>query len=210
MKKIVLLILLSTIGLVFWNYCASPLFLHKVELVPNPNASFHERLADSAYTLTFDRVVYDPAYYVIPYPNGDVPAGKGVCTDVVIRAYRKMGIDLQKEVHEDMIANFGLYPKNWGLKKPDKNIDHRRVPNLMKFFSRKGAELSITQVASDYKPGDVVCWNLGGGTTHIGLVVNIQNKDKTRFQIVHNIGWGQVLEDCLFEYKIIGHYRYKK
>ena len=210
MKKIVLILLLSLVGVAFWNYCDSPFFARKVTLVPNPNASFYERLADSAYTLTFDRVVYDPAYYVIPYPNGDVPKGKGVCTDVVIRAYRKMGIDLQKEVHEDMKANFGVYPKNWGLNKPDKNIDHRRVPNLMKFFSRKGAELSITQVASDYQPGDVVCWNLGGGTTHIGVVVNIQNKDKSRFQIVHNIGWGQVLEDCLFDYKIIGHYRFKK
>jgi uncharacterized protein YijF (DUF1287 family) len=210
MKKLLLFTVLSAIGFFFWNYCANPLHKKRVELTANPNASYYERLADSAYTLTFDRIVYDAKYFNIPYPNGDVPAGRGVCTDVIIRAYRKMGVDLQKEVHEDMKANFGLYPKNWGLKKPDTNIDHRRVPNLMKFFSRKGIELKKSQVASDYAPGDIVCWNLGGGTTHIGLVSNIKNKAKTRYQIVHNIGWGQVLEDCLFDYTIIGHYRYKK
>lgn len=199
---------LPFLGLMLWN-CTDNLPHSVAEITANPQATFYEKLADSAYTLTFQKVTYDAAYFKIPYPNGDVPADKGVCTDVVIRAYRKMGIDLQKEVHEDMKANFGLYPKIWGLSKPDRNIDHRRVPNLMKFFSRKGKELAITDKAADYKPGHIVCWNLGGSITHIGIVSNHQNKDKTRYMIVHNIGAGQVLEDCLFAFKIIGHYAYK-
>jgi uncharacterized protein len=171
-------------------------------------ADFQNKLAKAAVELTHDEVDYDPAYFSIPYPNGDVPAGKGVCTDVVIRAYRKLGIDLQKEVHEDMKANFHLYPKIWGLKKPDSNIDHRRVPNLMVFFARKGKELSKSQNAADYQPGDIVCWNLGGSITHIGLVSGQKSTDGNRYLIVHNIGSGQVLEDCLFSYTIIGHFRY--
>ncbi len=170
--------------------------------------SFQDKLSAKAILLTKDKVVYDGTYYVIDYPNGDVPANKGVCTDVVIRAYRKLGIDLQKEVHEDMRKNFSAYPKNWGLKAPDKNIDHRRVPNLMAFFKRQGADLPITQNAADYKAGDLVCWDLGNGLTHIGIVVSKKASDKKRNMIVHNIGGGQVLADCLFDYKIIGHYRY--
>ncbi|MHA7058327.1 DUF1287 domain-containing protein [Aquimarina sp. M1] len=170
---------------------------------------FYDRLSDATLTLTTQNVVYDPSYFSIPYPNGDVPANKGVCTDVVIRAYRKLGIDLQKEVHEDMIANFNIYPKNWGLVKPDKNIDHRRVPNLMTFFSRFGDVKTISDKTKDYIPGDIVCWSLGGGLTHIGLVVDKKSDDQQRYLIVHNIGGGQVLADCLFDYKIIGHYRYK-
>ena len=173
-------------------------------------AEFYDRLADSALTLTKQRVKYDPAYFRIDYPNGDVPSGKGVCTDVVIRAYRKMGIDLQKEVHEDMKANFSKYPKNWGLSSTDRNIDHRRVPNLMTFFSRHGTVKKMSQESKDYLPGDIVCWNLGGGTTHIGIVSKRKALFGDRYLIVHNIGAGQVLEDCLFRYKIIGHYRYKK
>ena len=171
---------------------------------------FYSRLSDSALTLTKQRVRYDPAYYVMDYPNGDIPADRGVCTDVIIRAYRKVGIDLQKEVHEDMKDNFDAYPKKWGLDKPDKNIDHRRVPNLMVFFSRHGQVRAITDNPVDYVPGDLVCWNLGGDITHIGIVVNRKSKDKKRYLIVHNIGAGQVLADCLFDFKIIGHYRYKK
>ncbi len=169
----------------------------------------YTELSDCALELTKQKVTYDPSYFSIDYPNGDIPSNKGVCTDVVIRAYRKIGIDLQKEVHEDMKANFSAYPKNWGLQSTDKNIDHRRVPNLMTFFKRKGAEQPITQNASDYKPGDIVCWNLGGAITHIGIVVHKKSKDGKRNLIVHNIGGGQVLEDCLFTYKIIGHYRFK-
>jgi uncharacterized protein YijF (DUF1287 family) len=170
--------------------------------------AFQARLADSTLTLTRQRVVYDPTYFRIGYPNGDVPSDRGVCTDVVIRAYRKMGIDLQREVHEDMKANFSRYPKKWGLKSTDRNIDHRRVPNLMTFFGRKGISLPVTPVAGDYIPGDVVCWNLGGAVTHIGIVVNRKSADGARYLIVHNIGSGQVLEDCLFNFTIIGHYRY--
>lgn len=172
--------------------------------------SFDIKLAEAALTLTEQAVQYDPAYFSIPYPNGDIPGNKGVCTDVVIRAYRKLNIDLQKEVHEDMRNNFSQYPKNWGLSKTDKNIDHRRVPNLMTFFTRHGTVKPITQNASDYTPGDIVCWNLGGAITHIGIVASKKSTDGKRHLIVHNIGAGQVLEDCLFNYKIIGHYRYAK
>lgn len=167
-------------------------------------------LTDAAMELTKQKVKYDSSYFKLVYPNGDVPADKGVCTDVVIRAYRKLGIDLQKEVHEDMKAHFQLYPKIWQLKTTDTNIDHRRVPNLMTFFKRKGKTLVISQKASDYQPGDIVCWNLGGAVTHIGIVVNRKSADGKRNLIVHNIGAGQVLEDVLFQYKIIGHYRYQK
>jgi len=167
-----------------------------------------EKISDSALALTNKQVIYDGSYYSIPYPNGDVPDGIGVCTDVVIRTYRANGLDLQKEVHEDMTANFNLYPKIWGLKKPDTNIDHRRVPNLMTYFERQDSKLPITNNGSDYQPGDIVAWDLGSGTTHIGVVVNTPSTDNQRYQIVHNIGGGQVLEDCLFDFEIIGHYRF--
>lgn len=167
-----------------------------------------QALSEAALSLTKQHVVYDPSYFSIPYPNGDVPSGKGVCTDVIIRAYRKLDVDLQKEVHEDMKANFNAYPKLWGLKSTDRNIDHRRVPNLMTYFERQGAALAISNDAKDYLPGDVVSWNLGGAITHIGIVVDKKSADGNRYLIVHNIGAGQVLEDCLFNFKIIGHYRF--
>ena len=170
----------------------------------------NDKLSSSALTLTKQKVTYDPAYFSIPYPNGDIPEGKGVCTDVIIRAYRLIGIDLQKEVHEDMKSNFDKYPKIWGLKSTDKNIDHRRVPNLMRFFERKGTVKTKSKNPKDYISGDIVCWNLSGGITHIGIVVDKKSNDNIRNLIVHNIGAGQVLEDCLFDYKIIGHYRYAK
>ena len=171
---------------------------------------FLDKLCSSAIELTEQDVTYDPAYFSIPYPNGDIPEGKGVCTDVIIRAYRKAGVDLQKEVHEDMVSNFREYPNIWGLTNTDKNIDHRRVPNLMKFFDRMGASKTITQRASDYLPGDIVCWSLGGAVTHIGIVVDKKSADGKRNMVVHNIGAGQVLEDSLFDHTIIGHYRYKR
>ena len=170
--------------------------------------SFGSMLSDAAIELTKIRVIYDPNYYVLDYPNGDLPADRGVCTDVVVRAYRKLGIDLQKEVHEDMKANFHLYPNNWGLSKPDRNIDHRRVPNLMVYFSRYGRIKAITTNPEDYQPGDIVAWDLGGGTTHIGIVINQKSHDGKRNLIVHNIGNGQEISDCLFEYSSIGHYQY--
>ncbi len=171
---------------------------------------FFHQLADSALTLTHQNVTYDPTYFDIPYPNGDVPANKGVCTDVVIRAYRKLGIDLQKEVHLDMQSHFAEYPRTWGLKTTDSNIDHRRVPNLMVFFKRHGTELANSQNAKDYQTGDIVCWNLGSNVPHIGIVSSLKSNDGKRPLIIHNIGYGQVLEDCLFNFTITGHYRYKK
>lgn len=188
-------------------------FIFSLLLLPflaNGQTSFYNSFADSALLLTKQQVTYDPSYFRIAYPNGDVPANKGVCTDVVIRAYRKLGIDLQKEIHEDMRKNFTVYPKIWGLTKPDKNIDHRRVPNLMTFFERYGKVLPITTLPEEYKPGDIVCWNLGGAITHIGIVSGKRSPDNQRYMIIHNIGGGQVLEDFLFNSKIIGHYRYKK
>ena len=173
-------------------------------------SNFFNKLSDAAISLTKVNVVYDPKYYVIQYPNGDLPANKGVCTDVVIRAYRKLGIDLQKEVHEDMKRHFKTYPHFWGLSSTDPNIDHRRVPNLMNFFKRHSSERTVSNKAIDYKAGDIVCWNLKGGLTHIGIVINRRSADGKRNLIVHNIGAGQVAEDCLFRFKIIGHYRYKK
>jgi uncharacterized protein len=190
------------------NYLAYFLVISCFSLTAQTN--FYNRLADSALTLTKQKVIYDPAYFTLKYPNGDVPAGKGVCTDVVIRTYRKFGIDLQKEVHEDMAKHFAKYPKKWGMKTTDKNIDHRRVPNLMVFFERFGETKKNSTLASDYLPGDIVCWNLGGSITHIGIVSNKKSSDNSRYLIVHNIGSGQVLEDCLFNFKIIGHYKYTK
>lgn len=169
-----------------------------------------KKISDAALSIVDASIDYDPTYFSIDYPNGDVPADKGVCTDVVIRTYRKLGVDLQKLVHEDMKANFDLYPKTWGLSKPDTNIDHRRVPNLMVYFSRFGEEKSMTQNAEDYLPGDIVCWRLANGMTHIGMVVDKKSRDGKRFKIVHNIAGGQVLEDVLFHYEIIGHYSFEE
>lgn len=172
-----------------------------------------DKLIDCAIEQTRKKVVYDPAYVKIKYPGGDVPEGTGVCTDLVIRAYRGINIDLQKEVHEDMKAHFDKYPKLWKLKSPDANIDHRRVPNLMTYLKRKNAELKISVKADDYKPGDLVTWNLQNknsmsGITHIGIVTNVKNRAGSGYLIAHNIGGGNVLEDMLFNYTIIGHYRF--
>jgi len=172
-------------------------------------SSFFDQLAQAAWQRTQANVQYDPAYFSIDYPpNGDVPPNKGVCTDVVIRSYRAMSIDLQQLVHEDMKANFSLYPKMWGLTSTDKNIDHRRVPNLRTYFKRKGASLNVSDDAEDYKPGDLVTWDLGRGLKHIGVVSDHKNRSG-RPLIVHNIGRGPQLEDILFDWKITGHYRFK-
>ena len=174
---------------------------------------FFRLLVAAAVERTHHVVRYDPAYVQIPYPGGDVPSSRGVCTDELIRAYRSVGVDLQKEVHEDMRAHRSAYPHNWATSPrngdgTDPNIDHRRVPNLMVFFSRKGQALPVSLQAADYHPGEVVAWNLGGGITHIGLVVDQKSKDGERYLIVHNIGAGPQMEDVLFNWKIIGHYRY--
>ena len=177
-------------------------------LIENPT-DFYQKLSNAAISIIDPEVVYRPAYIGIKYPNGDVPAKTGVCTDVVIRAYRKLGIDLQKEVHEDMKANFSLYPKTWGLKTTDKNIDHRRVPNLEVFFARKGKTLPITQNPKDYQTGDLVTWMISDKLPHICIVTHINSKNGNPM-LVHNVGNGQVLEDCLFSWKIVGHFRYNK
>lgn len=166
-------------------------------------------LLESALDQTTVTKSYDPAYVRISYPMGDVPPEKGVCSDVVIRAFREAGVDLQKTVHEDMKRNFSVYPQKWSLKKPDANIDHRRVPNLQTFFKRQGKSLPITDKAENYKPGDVVAWDLNGrGLTHIGLVSNLYNETTKQYSIIHNIGRGAQAEDVIFNWKIIGHYRY--
>ena len=170
-----------------------------------------QKLINAAIEQTDDGVVYNGAYFTIPYPGGDVPAQYGVCTDVIIRAYRTLGIDLQQLVHEDMKAHFALYPKLWGLKRTDTNIDHRRVPNLQVFFKRHGQSLPVTQNGADYKPGDMVTWNLrgdSGSLPHIGIVTDKLSPDGKRPLIAHNIGAGPVVEDMLFDYKITGRYRY--
>ncbi len=169
---------------------------------------FATKLSPAAIQITYNRVIYDGRYFSIPYPGGDVPKDRGVCTDVIIRSYRKVGIDLQKEVHEDMQKNFSSYPKTWGLKKTDTNIDHRRVPNLMIFFSRKGTVKQITQNPQDYTAGDIVSWVLPNGLTHIGIVIHKKSADGKRNLMVHNIGRGQEIEDCLFSWTITGHYSY--
>lgn len=171
---------------------------------------FFRKLVLAAIERTEKNVTYDPSYIRIDYPNGDVPDEVGVCADVIIRCYRKAGIDLQKEVHEDMKRNFSKYPQKWGLKGQDSNIDHRRVPNLMTYFKRMGAELNITDKPENYKPGDIVAWDFGKNRTHIGLVINLKSYDGRRNLIVHNCGGGPKAEDVLFGWKIIGHYRYKK
>ncbi len=170
---------------------------------------FLKRFVSAAIERTHHLVRYDPAYVKLAYPGGDVPADTGVCTDEVIRAYRAVGVDLQKEVHEDMLGNFSAYPRQrrWMLRSPDANIDHRRVPNLMVFFSRKGETLKITNRAVDYEPGDLVTWDLPGNLPHIGMVVD-RKSASGRYMIVHNVGQGPQMEDALFNWKITGHYRY--
>jgi len=177
--------------------------------IENPK-TFEEKLSNAAISIIDKDVVYTPDYVTLKYPNGDVPSKTGVCSDVVIRSYRKLGIDLQKEVHEDMKANFSKYPTKWGLKKTDTNIDHRRVPNLEVFVTRKGKQLEVTNNPSDYKTGEIVTWMIGDKLPHIGIVTHKKSTDGKRPLLVHNVGGGQVLEDCLFSYVIVGHFSYGK
>ena len=169
---------------------------------------FLRQLVAAAIERTHHSVRYVSEYVRIGYPGGDVPPDTGVCTDEIIRSYRAVGVDLQKEVHEDMVQNFAAYPNRWGRTHPDSNIDHRRVPNLMVFFERKGETLPVTARAEDYAPGDLVTWDLGHGVPHIGIVVDQKSPRSGRSLIVHNIGEGPRMEDVLFSWKIIGHYRY--
>ena len=172
--------------------------------------TFEEGIVSALLERTKHNITYDGAYHSIAYPGGDVPKNIGVCTDVIIRSYRKLGIDLQKLVHEDMQNNFTLYPSKriWGLSKPDKNIDHRRVPNLQAYFERHANVLSKSNKVSDYKTGDIVTWMLPGNLPHIGMVINESSQDTGNPLIVHNIGRGPQKSDMLFDYKITGHYRF--
>lgn len=182
-------------------YGAGKSFSHEV----NSNYVVNDDIRNGIYkaAIQFAKTVtweYDPSYYKITYPNGDVPSG-GACTDVVIRVLRKNNIDLQKLIHEDMSSNFSVYPQRWGLSRSDANIDHRRVPNIMKYFERQGYNRTITTVSNDYLPGDIVAWELSPGITHIGIV--LENQD-----VFHNMGPTSRIESgFLFSYIIIGHYR---
>lgn len=173
------------------------------EVSPAARSVVEAGLEQTKYTF-----YYDPSYSKIDYPGGDVPLERGVCTDVVVRAFRKVGVDLQKEVHEDMTRNFAAYPKKWSLSQPDANIDHRRVPNLRTFFERKGRALAITNNPADYLPGDVVTWDLGGGVDHVGMVASVWSDAAQRYLMVHNIGSGAKVQNVLFSWRITGHYRY--
>jgi uncharacterized protein YijF (DUF1287 family) len=166
-----------------------------------------QQLVAAAVAQTNTTVRYDGGYRRIVYPGGDVPETVGVCTDVVIRAYRKLGIDLQVKVHEDMERAFDSYPGLWGLRAPDPSIDHRRVPNLQTFFRRAGAELPISHQISAYRAGDLVTWRLPGNLPHIGIVTDQKSRAGVPL-VVHNIGRGPEVEDILFAYSITGHYRY--
>lgn len=183
---------------------------HTASTAPLSRTEFTRRLVAGAIERTHHSVRYVSEYVRIPYPGGDVLADTGVCTDEVIRSYRAVGVDLQKEVHEDMLQNFSAYPnqRRWRLAHPDSNIDHRRVPNLMIFFQRKGESLPITTRAADYAPGDLVTWDLGRNVPHIGIVVDQKTRWSGRYMVVHNIGEGPKMEDVLFNWKITGHYRY--
>jgi uncharacterized protein len=176
----------------------------------NSRQEFLDKLVAAAIERTNHSVKYISAYVHIAYPGGDVPADTGVCSDEIVRAYRAVGVDLQKEVHEDIVKNWSDYPpkSKWHQAHPDPNIDHRRVPNLMVFFARKGEALPISLRAGDYSPGDIVTWDLGGNVPHIGMVVNVKSAESRRFLIVHNIGQRPKMEDVLFSWKITGHYRY--
>lgn len=187
------------------------LYLFCINLGCASAETFEQLLVDAAIERTSHQVSYDGSYYSIDYPNGDVPKNIGVCTDVIIRTYRAMNIDLQQLVHQDMNNHFLSYPSKriWGLNKTDKNIDHRRVPNLQVYFSRNGQSLPVTLNKNDYLPGDIVTWMLANNLPHIGIVVGNNSIETGNPLIVHNIGLGPKQEDMLFKYKITGHYRYK-
>ena len=187
------------------------------EVVPPPsvarplpaNASSQlKQFVDAAIEQSKVTTGYDPSWVKIDYPNGDVPSETGVCSDVIVRAFRQAGIDLQKEVHEDMTRAWSEYPRKWGASGTDTNIDHRRVLNLTTWFDRQGKSLPITNDRADYLPGDVVAWDLSEGHEHIGILTNLSSEPDKHYLIVHNIGAGARVEDVLLAWKIIGHYRY--
>jgi uncharacterized protein len=188
-----LMLRLALIGVCFFCCCA--------------HAFQSQDLVNAARSQIGKTLIYDPSYVKLDYPNGDIDIGRGVCTDVVIRAYRALGLDLQKLVHEDMRDHWRLYPKLWRLKAPDRNIDHRRVPNLATYFKRFGQSFKITNDASNYLAGDVVTWRLASGVPHIGVVSNNIGAKGTP-KVIHNIGLGTQEDDVLFEFVLTGHYRW--
>jgi len=167
-----------------------------------------ELLAPAAMEQVGKTTMYDPAYMKLAYPGGDVPIDRGVCTDVVVRAMRKLDIDLQVLIHEDMKASFASCPNLWGLKHPDPNIDHRRVPNIATYLRRKHKGLPISENVADYLPGDIVVWRFTYGRPHTGIVSTIPVEEQRRYKMVHNVGAGACVEDVLFAWRIEGHFRY--
>ncbi|MEI6520930.1 MAG: DUF1287 domain-containing protein [bacterium] len=207
MKKIIITVAILILVVILYINLS---FKSPAIIVANrkPATDFYTKLAYAGEDIVDPNIAYKAAYIQIKYPGGDIPANTGVCSDVIIRTYRKVGIDLQVKVHEDMKNNFNIYPKQWGLTHTDTNIDHRRVYNLNTFFKRKGQTLPITKISSDYKPGEIVIWRLMNGLPHIGLVTSVKALSGN-YYMVHNWGSGQVMEDVLFCSEIIGHYRYK-
>jgi uncharacterized protein YijF (DUF1287 family) len=212
------MLLITGVGayqLVIWRH-TPPAISHGPAAPPSPdikplpaNASPKlKQMLEGAIAQAGVTTSYDPAYVALEYPGGDVPETTGVCSDVVVRAFRKAGLDLQKEVHEDMKAARSAYPTKWGANAPDKNIDHRRVLNLMTYFTRQGKSLSISDNAAAYQPGDIVSWELTNGVDHIGIVTNMLSESGDRYLIVHNIGAGTRIEDVMFAWTIKGHYRF--
>lgn len=213
MRAMAMTAALGAAGLAAWWWIGRQAVARPLAAAPRPATaaaaviarSDHERIADAALAQIGVTLAYDPAYVRLAYPGGDVPPDRGVCSDVVVRALRSLGIDLQRALHEDMGAAFAAYPTRWGLKRPDRNIDHRRVLNLMTWFERQGWGRAISADAGDYAGGDIVAWDLGGGLTHIGVVVD---DDRGGLAIVHNIGSGARREAALFSWRQIGHYRW--
>ncbi len=181
-----------------------------VAQIASPQATFADSLVAVALERTRHQVVYDGSYQSLAYPGGDVADDRGVCTDLIIRCFRVLGVDLQKEVHEDMLKDFPAYPNLWNLSRPDANIDHRRVPNLQRYFEGRNLELPITSNPADFQPGDLVTWMLPGNLPHIGIVAKEKSRDGHRHLVIHNIGRGPRQEDCLLDFPITGHYRYQR
>jgi uncharacterized protein YijF (DUF1287 family) len=171
-------------------------------------AAKRAQLVSAAYAQIGVTTAYDPAYTKLAYPGGDVPADRGVCTDVVIRALRKVNVDLQVLVHDDIARVPQAYPHDWPGPVPDANIDHRRVPNLMVYLQREGRQLPLTRVETDYLPGDIVVWRLPSGQLHVGIVTDRIVAGTRRPMMVHNIGQGAQCEDVLFQFTPVAHYRW--
>jgi uncharacterized protein len=189
-------------------FLAQPIICRRTAAFQRSREAVLKQVLEGAVEQTKQTFIYDPAYIKLDYPGGDPPIERGVCSDVIVRAFRKGGVDLQKEIHEDISRNFSAYPKLWSSKRPDRNIDHRRVANLMTYFERKGKMLQVTSDLKDYQPGDIVAWRLDNGLLHIGIVSNVLTDDKKGYYMIHNIGDGARVENVLLSWRIIGHYRY--